>query len=82
MPAPDIVRTVTGSVALPPNMYRIFASWLTISSMHSPMKSMNIMSTIGLRPVAPAPTASPMMPDSLMGVSITRSGPNSSSRPR
>jgi hypothetical protein len=39
-------------------------------------KSMNINSATGRRPVAAAPAAIPMMADSVMGVSITRSEPN------
>ena len=42
---------------------------------------MNMMSTIGRRPAAAAPTPNPMMPSSLMGVLTIRSGPNSSSSP-
>src|SRR3990172_8468612 len=44
-------------------------------------KSPNMMSTTGRRPVMAAPTASPVIPASEMGVSITRSVPNSSTRP-
>jgi len=73
---------VIGNVALPPNMKRIFAIWFAISSMHSPMKSMNMMSTIGRRPVAAAPTPSPMIPFSEIGVSMMRSPPNSLNNPR
>jgi hypothetical protein len=43
------------------------------------LKVMN--STIGLRPVKAAPTAMPVKPCSVIGMSITRFGPNSSSRP-
>src|SRR2546428_13811793 len=45
------------------------------------MKSPNIMSTIGRSPVIAAPTATPVKPASEMGVSITRSVPNSSTSP-
>src|SRR6266852_1920900 len=45
------------------------------------MKSPNIMSTIGRSPVIAAPTASPVKPASEIGVSRTRSFPNSSTRP-
>src|SRR6267378_4699229 len=45
------------------------------------MKSPNIMSTTGRNPVIAAPTASPVKPASEMGVSRTRSLPNSSTRP-
>src|SRR6056297_527815 len=45
------------------------------------MKSPNIRSTTGRVPVIAAPTASPMKPGSAIGVSTTRSVPNSSTRP-
>src|SRR3990170_4946198 len=45
------------------------------------MKSPNMMSTTGLMPVMDAPTAKPVMPASEIGVSITRSLPNSSTSP-
>src|SRR6516165_10795144 len=44
-------------------------------------KSPNMMSTTGRRPVMAAPTARPVNPASEIGVSITRSVPNSSTRP-
>jgi hypothetical protein len=43
------------------------------------LKVMN--STMGLRPAKAAPTARPVKPCSVIGVSITRFGPNSSSMP-
>src|SRR6056297_136390 len=49
--------------------------------MISVRKSPNIRSTTGLRPVIAAPTPMPVKPGSEMGVSITRSVPNSSTRP-
>src|SRR5208283_1121081 len=45
------------------------------------MKSPNMMSTTGRMPVMAAPTASPVKPASEIGVSSTRSLPNSSNRP-
>src|SRR5664279_3903149 len=45
------------------------------------MKSPNMMSTTGRSPVMAAPTASPVKPASEIGVSSTRSLPNSSKRP-
>src|SRR4051794_18826091 len=45
------------------------------------MKSANCISVIGRMPSTAAPIAVPMMPDSASGVSITRSGPNSSMKP-
>src|SRR5438270_7750940 len=46
-----------------------------------PRKSPNMMSTTGRIPVIAAPTPRPVNPASEMGVSITRSVPNSSTRP-
>src|SRR5437879_3886744 len=45
------------------------------------MKSPNMMSTTGRRPVIAAPTATPVNPASEIGVSTTRFAPNSSTRP-
>jgi hypothetical protein len=45
------------------------------------MKSENCISHTGRRPTTAAPTAHPMIADSASGVSITRSGPNSSNIP-
>src|SRR5882724_12779334 len=75
-PAPIMVRMTTGVSALPPNMYLNLAAWLKIWSKQTPMKSTNISSATGRRPAAAAPTAAPMKPDSLIGVSSTRVGPN------
>ena len=77
MPAPPAVVMVSGTETLPPNMYFIFAAWLKIWSMATPMKSMNIRSQTGRRPRAAAPTPRPMMACSAMGVSLTRRSPNS-----
>src|SRR5919205_423447 len=49
--------------------------------MTSVRKSPNIRSTTGRRPVIAAPTPRPVKPGSLIGVSITRPVPNSSTRP-
>src|SRR5579871_2201617 len=49
--------------------------------MISATKSPNMMSTTGRRPVIAAPTPIPVNPASEMGVSSTRSAPNSSTRP-
>src|SRR6266850_997423 len=49
--------------------------------MTSVEKSPNMISTTGLMPVISAPTAIPVKPASDIGVSITRSVPNSSTRP-
>src|SRR5262245_52550038 len=49
--------------------------------MMMPRKSPNMMSTIGRMPVIAAPTPRPVKPASEIGVSMTRSLPNSSTRP-
>src|SRR5712691_2639081 len=49
--------------------------------MTSVRKSPNMMSTTGRIPVIAAPRPMPAMPASEIGESITRSGPNSSTRP-
>src|SRR4029079_19639879 len=76
VPEPPGRRTTIGTVALPPNMKWIFAAWLTICSIASVTKSENCSSSTGFIPVIAAPTAAPAIPSSLIGVSITRSGPN------
>ena len=79
--APCGARITRGTRACPPDINRIFAAWLTIRSIAQNRKSAYWNSTTGRRPVSAAPTAMPMNPASEMGVSHTRSGPNSSSRP-
>src|SRR5512132_1748470 len=49
--------------------------------MQTPKKSTNISSATGRSPVAAAPTAAPMYPDSEIGVSSTRSRPKRWTRP-
>src|ERR1700722_17371997 len=49
--------------------------------MVSVMKSPNMMSTTGRKPVIAAPTPTPVNPASEIGVSTTREVPNSSTRP-
>ena len=63
-------------------MKRALAAWFTSASMARVMKSMNMISTTGLRPVSAAPTAADTMEASEIGVSRTRSAPWASSRPR
>src|SRR5512139_2268055 len=81
MPAPIARRTTAGQRVLPPNMYRNFAIWLKIWSMLTPTKSANINSATGRMPASAAPPAAPMIADSEIGVSMTRSAPNFGSRP-
>ena len=80
-PAPPVVVMVSGIVAVPPNMYFSLAAWFTIWSIATRMKSMNIRSTIGRRPVTAAPMPSPTMACSAIGVSKQRSTPNFFCRP-
>jgi hypothetical protein len=62
-------------------MYSVLAAELMIWSIAC-MAKLNVMnSTIGRSPFIAAPTAMPVKPCSVIGVSITRFGPNSSSRP-
>ena len=42
---------------------------------------MNCISAIGRMPMSAAPMAAPTMADSLIGVSMTRSGPKASRKP-
>ncbi len=81
-PPPCGVRRVSGTELRPPNMKRALAAWLTSWSIARVMKSMNMISATGLRPLSAAPTAMPAIAASEIGVSRTRSGPNASCRPR
>jgi len=72
---------VAGTVTWPPVMYRYLASWFAIWSKHTPAKSANISSATGLSPRIDAPIAAPMIACSEIGVSSTRSPPNSSISP-
>src|SRR3954449_1647711 len=80
-PAPPCVRKTTGTVSCPPDMYRIFAAWLTTCSAASVMKSSYMISATGRIPCIAAPIAAPASAISEIGVLRTRSLPNSSSRP-
>ena len=79
--APLVTRMVSGTLALPPLIKRALATWLTIWSPAHIRKSPNMISTMGRMPIMAAPRPAPMMAISLMGVSRTRSSPNSSSIP-
>ena len=80
-PAPPGERTTSGREYCPPDMYLSLAAWLTMGSMQQVRKSESMISATGLIPVMAAPTAEPTMAYSLMGVSSTLSGPNSSTKP-
>ena len=53
----------------------------TICSNAGALKSANCISAMGISPAIAAPIATPTMEDSASGVSMTRSGPNSSMKP-
>ena len=59
-------------------MYQYFADWLTRLSIGSAMKSPNMISMTGRRPVTAAPNAAPASASSEIGVSKTRSAPKRS----
>ncbi len=80
-PAPNCVRTVSAICAAPPVMNGSLAAWFRSWSRHTPRKSRYISSTTGRMPAIAAPTPSPTIALSEIGVSRTRS-PNSSCRPR
>ena len=65
----------------PPDMKCAFAAALTSWSSASVMKSMNMISSTGRSPDWAAPTATPVIAASLIGVLSTRSVPNSSASP-
>ena len=80
-PPPTAERTTSGMLACSLEMYQYFADWLTSESIGSAMKSPNMISMIGRRPVAAAPNAALASASSEIGVSITRSSPKRSVRP-
>ena len=65
---PQGSRMTRGTRAWPPVIYRIFAAWLTISSIAHVARSANMISGTGLSPVIAAPTEKPIIADSLIGV--------------
>ena len=70
-----------GQPKVPLLRYRIrAASWMTWF-IAGKMKSANWISATGRRPLAAAPIETPAIIDSVRGVSITRSSPNSAHSP-
>ena len=59
----------------------VLAAQVTMASNGQLTKSANWSSTIGRSPIHAAPMAAPTKPSSAIGVSITRSAPNSSNSP-
>src|SRR3546814_9825857 len=62
-------------------MKRIFAAWLTIMSIATVVKFINMISATGRMPTRDAPIAAPMIACSEMGVERTRALPNFSDKP-
>ena len=81
LPAPIGQRMVIGTLACPPDIYRIFAIWLITWSAATSRKSENISSITGRRPVSAMPTPIPTKPCSEIGVSFTRRSPYFSKSP-
>ncbi len=54
-PPPTAERTTSGTVPCSFEMYQNFAAWLTSESIGSAMKSPNMISITGRRPVTAAP---------------------------
>ncbi len=75
------MRITIGHDTWPPNMYLTEAAWLTIWSIASSEKFTVISSTTGRSPTIALPTPMPTIVFSEIGVSRTRSSPNSSSSP-
>ena len=70
-----------GQPICPPDMYSVLAAELMMWSIACMAKLKVMNSTMGRSPSIAAPTAMPVKPCSVIGVSITRRGPNSSSNP-
>ncbi len=81
LPAPFGVRMTSGQRTSPPNIAPILAAWLTTWSIATSRKLSVMISTIGRSPSIAAPIPAPTKPSSEIGVSRTRSSPNSSIRP-
>ena len=71
---PSDARSTIGTVAWPPNMYRNFDAWFTISSIAPSVNSTKLIEATGRSPVTAAPTEAATMIASEIGMSITRSG--------
>ncbi len=81
LPAPFGVRMTIGQRTSPPNIAPIFAAWFTTWSIATSRKLRVMISTTGRSPSIAAPTPAPTKPSSEIGVSRTRSAPNSAIRP-
>ncbi len=79
---PSEARSTSGTDTWPPDIDRNLAAWLTISSIAPRVNSTKLIDATGRSPVRAAPTEAAMMIASEIGMSMMRSGPNSSTRPR
>src|SRR5258708_34229132 len=67
-------RTTSGQVTFLLNMWWNFDAWLTIWSKARVIKSPNMISAKGLKPLSASPFEIPVMADSEIGVEKTLSG--------
>src|SRR5690606_34593812 len=74
-------RNTMGQLNCPPDICLILAALFIIWSIPTKAKLKVINSTMGLLPFMAEPTAIPEKPNSEIGVSMTRIGPNSSNIP-
>ena len=79
---PVVIRMTSGTLHWPPDMCSRVAALFMIWSSASRLKLTVMISTMGRIPAIAAPIPAPTKADSDSGVSLIRSGPNSSSRPR
>src|ERR687897_555439 len=81
MPPNDGIRITAGTPTRPRVRSRYFARWLITWSSPGYEKPSNCISAIGRHPAIASPTQIPAIPASAIGVSNTRSRPNSACRP-
>ncbi len=81
-PPPVVIRMTRGTLNCPPDMCSSDAALFMIWSRASRLKLTVMISTMGRIPFSAAPIPAPTNADSDSGVSLMRSGPNSSSSPR
>src|SRR5512132_50453 len=81
MPPNDGIRITAGTPTRPRVRSRYFARWLITWSSAGYEKPSNCISAIGRHPAIASPTQIPAIPASAIGVSKTRSRPNSAWRP-
>ena len=77
---PPVGQRITSGIGWPERQW-VFAATVTIGSNAQETKSANCSSTTGRSPIQAAPIAAPTNPSSAIGVSSTRSSPNSSNSP-